>query len=101
MKVSLHFEREMLTFSDLTFDDLPKEGIEWEKRNKRIVKMIEKTKRAREELLKGEFDALIMAIENNPLEIMKELLPFVGGSCPVVIYNPYKEVNLWILSDHL
>ncbi|KAL1924604.1 uncharacterized protein VTP21DRAFT_4258 [Calcarisporiella thermophila] len=54
----------------------------------------EKLQTARELLWSGEFDGLVIASQFTPESILAELLPFVSGSRPIVVYSPYKETLL-------
>ncbi|KAG5436974.1 hypothetical protein PCANB_001248 [Pneumocystis canis] len=41
---------------------------------------------------KGEFDGLFIASTYEPSSILQHLIPFVAGSCPIIIYSPYREI---------
>ncbi|KTW30565.1 tRNA 1-methyladenosine methyltransferase subunit GCD10 [Pneumocystis jirovecii RU7] len=41
---------------------------------------------------KGEFDGLFIASTYEPSSILPHLIPSIAGSCPIIIYSPYREV---------
>lgn len=46
---------------------------------------------AREELFAGEYDALLIASDYDPLEILQILTPYVAGSGSIVIQSPFSQ----------
>ncbi|KAG1754945.1 Gcd10p-domain-containing protein [Suillus paluster] len=46
---------------------------------------------AREELFAGEYDALLIASDYDPLEILENLAPYVAGSGSIVIQSPFSQ----------
>eukprot|EP00835_Amoeboradix_gromovi_P007023 NODE_1000_length_2351_cov_0.501332.p1 type:complete len:344 gc:universal NODE_1000_length_2351_cov_0.501332:1518-487(-) len=43
----------------------------------------------REEIIKGQFNSVILATKFDEIAILKYLLPFMAGCCKVVVYSPY------------
>ncbi|KAJ7103235.1 Gcd10p family-domain-containing protein [Mycena belliarum] len=78
--------------------DVPTEEIKSDRQQSRINKRraaSDLLHRTREELFAGEFDALIIASEYEPLSIVEKLVPYVAGSGSIVVQSPYVQ----ILSD--
>ncbi|KAF7337502.1 hypothetical protein MSAN_02223200 [Mycena sanguinolenta] len=78
--------------------DIPSEKIKSDRQKSRLDKRkaaIDLLNSTREELFAGEFDALIVASENEPYSILEALIPFVAGSGSIVVQSPYGQ----ILSD--
>ncbi|KAJ6520121.1 Gcd10p-domain-containing protein [Mycena sanguinolenta] len=78
--------------------DVPSEKIKSDRQQSRLNKRkvaIDLLNSTREELFAGEFDALIVASENEPYSILEALVPFVAGSGSIVVQSPYGQ----ILSD--
>ncbi|KAI0257415.1 Gcd10p-domain-containing protein [Lactifluus subvellereus] len=48
--------------------------------------------RVREELFAGEFEGLFVASVYDPLSILEELFPYLGGSASVVVYSPHLQI---------
>ncbi|KAJ2212317.1 tRNA (adenine(58)-N(1))-methyltransferase non-catalytic subunit trm6 [Coemansia sp. RSA 487] len=52
---------------------------------------------------KGDFDALVVSTNYNPLSVIKQLVPRLGGSRMLVVYDPSKEALLesfaWLLES--
>ncbi|KAG1904757.1 Gcd10p-domain-containing protein [Suillus fuscotomentosus] len=46
---------------------------------------------AREELFAGEFDALLIASDYDPLEILQNLILYVAGSGSIVVQSPFSQ----------
>lgn len=55
-------------------------------------KTYERVKRNIQLFNKGEFDGLFIASTYEPSSILPHLIPFVAGSCPIIVYSPYREV---------
>ncbi|CAG0925649.1 unnamed protein product [Notodromas monacha] len=45
----------------------------------------------REAVLAGNFDAFIIAMRDNPKELIKLFLPLLGLSKPFVVFSPFRE----------
>ncbi|EMR09270.1 hypothetical protein PNEG_02605 [Pneumocystis murina B123] len=58
----------------------------------RKKKVHERLKRNIQLLNKGEFDGLFIASTYDPSSILPHLIPFVAGSCSIIIYSPYREI---------
>ncbi|ORX84626.1 Gcd10p-domain-containing protein [Basidiobolus meristosporus CBS 931.73] len=58
----------------------------------RKKKAHERLSGAQNMLWEGDFDALLIASQYAPDSILEELLPYVAGSRPIVVYSPNKEV---------
>ncbi|KAJ1967939.1 tRNA (adenine(58)-N(1))-methyltransferase non-catalytic subunit trm6 [Dispira parvispora] len=59
--------------------------------HERRRKTYEKLLASQSLLAAGDFDALLIASQYDPVSILKELVPYVGGSRPIVVYSPSKE----------
>ncbi|RUS19839.1 Gcd10p family-domain-containing protein [Endogone sp. FLAS-F59071] len=59
----------------------------------RRKKGYEKLQAAKQSLRDGKFDGLIVASQYTAVSILETLLPYVGGSRPIVIYSIHKEVK--------
>ncbi|KAG0700659.1 Gcd10p-domain-containing protein [Suillus ampliporus] len=46
---------------------------------------------AREELFAGEYDALLIASDYDPLEVLETLTPYVAGSGSIVVQSPFSQ----------
>ncbi|KAI7867365.1 Gcd10p family-domain-containing protein [Spinellus fusiger] len=58
----------------------------------RVRRSYETRTRARDLLLEGEFDGLIISSQYNPEMVLRELSKYLLGSRPVVVYSFYKEM---------
>ncbi|KAJ1649753.1 tRNA (adenine(58)-N(1))-methyltransferase non-catalytic subunit trm6 [Dispira simplex] len=59
--------------------------------HERRRKSYEKLLASQSLLAAGDFDTLLIASQYDPVSILKELVPYVGGSRPIVVYSPSKE----------
>ncbi|RKP40422.1 Gcd10p-domain-containing protein [Dimargaris cristalligena] len=60
----------------------------------RRVKAYRRTKATQELLWGGNLDGIIIASHYDPVSILDELVPYIGGSRPIVVYSPDKETLL-------
>ncbi|CAM0140954.1 tRNA (adenine(58)-N(1))-methyltransferase non-catalytic subunit trm6 [Umbelopsis sp. WA50703] len=64
-----------------------REKINYERRKKTV----DRIQSARDILFEGGFDGLVIASQYSPMSILENLLPYISGSRPIVIYSAYKE----------
>ncbi|KAJ7492332.1 Gcd10p-domain-containing protein [Mycena latifolia] len=75
--------------------DVPADEIKSDRQQSRINKRkaaSDLLNRTREELFAGEFDALIVASEYEPLSIVEKLVPYIAGSGSIVVQSPYVQI---------
>ncbi|KAK9711983.1 tRNA (adenine(58)-N(1))-methyltransferase non-catalytic subunit trm6 [Basidiobolus ranarum] len=91
----------VLSWANISKDSAPEPFVEqdtsvMEEKEKvsysRKTKAYERLTGAQKMLWDGDFDALLIASQYSPESILDELLPYVAGSRPIVVYSPNKEV---------
>ncbi|RXK41998.1 hypothetical protein M231_00719 [Tremella mesenterica] len=64
---------------------------------RRHLNQVAELNATRDELYMGNWDGLILATELSPISIISRLIPYLGGSAPIVVYSPYLQILAEVL----